>query len=70
MLHSSSTECTSHGLRGHLLSWTRSIGANVLDGLGKIGLTDEQARKVVVLTFSGNKQSYGVDISTEGVEVH
>jgi hypothetical protein len=36
--------------------------ANVLDGLGKIGLTDEQARKVVALDFSGNKQTYGIDI--------
>lgn len=36
--------------------------ANVLDGLGKIGLSDEQARKVVALDFSGNKQNYGIDI--------
>jgi len=36
--------------------------ANVLDGLGRIGLTDEQARKVVALDFSGNKQNYGIDI--------
>ena len=36
--------------------------ANVLDGLGRIGLSDEQARKVVALDFSGSRQTYGVDI--------
>jgi len=36
--------------------------ANVLNGLGKIGLSDEQARKVVALDFSGSKQTYGIDI--------
>ena len=36
--------------------------ANVLDGLGRIGLSDEQARKVVALDFSGSKQNYGIDL--------
>lgn len=41
--------------------------AGVLDGLGRLGLTDEQARKVVALDFSGNKQNYGIDIRDTAV---
>ena len=41
--------------------------ARVLDGLGKLGLTDEQARKLIVQDYSSGKVTYGVDVRDSAV---
>ncbi len=49
-----------------ILETLKSEG-RVLDGLGKLGLTDEQARKLIVQDFSSTKITYGVDVRDTAV---
>ena len=39
----------------------------VLDGLGDLGLTDEQARRMISQDFSASKQTYGLDVRDSAV---
>lgn len=41
--------------------------SKILEGLGRLGLTDEQASHMISLDFSGNKQTYGIDIRDSAV---
>ncbi len=41
--------------------------SKVLDGLGRLGLTDEQAAKMISLDLTGSKQQYGVDVRDTAV---
>ena len=49
-----------------ILDTLKSEG-KVLDGLGDLGLTDEQARKMMSQDFSTNKQTYGIDVRDSAV---
>ncbi len=41
--------------------------ARVLDGLGQLGLTDEQARQLIVQDFTSGKITYGLDVRDSAV---
>lgn len=49
-----------------ILDTLKSEG-KVLDGLAQLGLTDEQARKMMSQDFSSNKQTYGIDVRDSAV---
>ncbi len=49
-----------------ILDTLRSEG-RVLDGLGRLGLSDEQARKLISQDFATDKQTYGIDIRDTAV---